>query len=529
MPDLKTDEHKATAYMLLAALTFSLFPIINVYGVRSINVLTLSVVGIVISGVFFLALIAASGSARRLLLNSCRQLSVVGLLSLSGLFLLLSYVTFAQSLKFIGADIATVLFESHLVVLVFAAPIFVQRLKRPKGVRPYIAAISCFVIVAGIGTFEAFRARDFHLSDTEITQGVLLAAASSIAVAINVILRQLASDRIRTANKGCGEFDVSLVANTISRFLPLLCLFFIWDDLNFKSSTLTQTDWALLFFYGIIVIGLNNIFFLMAVNQSAGSTVNALRYSGPVISLILLWVLGEITDVSFLLAFAYSAVVMTSFFTVMDPSKDPATVALIGASIFMTGLLSGVSGSALEDYFAATVSPLVLFSVIVAFLIDRIKTSIRSQRDLRIEIIAQRSKGTDPRELIAEIDSLGDKTVEDILNQPSYKDDPKILELMLKYLSLRKTNVTIGEWISLIGAAAVAIFASIVYRGEGFLFDIYALLLSTTLIFLVFQIISDVRFPNAALPLERRSLKTGVVPIILALLVVSLQVITLYR
>ncbi|MEM7597909.1 MAG: EamA family transporter [Pseudomonadota bacterium] len=529
MQPFKTDEQRATFYMLLAALTFSLFPIVNVYGVRSINVLTLSVVGIVISGLFFFVLVLLSGSARRLFYLACKQAYVGLLLSLSGLFLLLSYVTFAQSLKLIGVDVATVLFESHLVILVFTAPFFVRRLNKPEGSRPYIAAISCFIIVSGIGTYEAFRKTDFELTNLNVAQGVMLAAASSIAVTVNVLFRQLASDRIRQVAPGCSEFDVSLVANTISRFLPLLCLVFIWEDLNFKTGSLTYTDWGLLIFYGVVVIGLNNIFFLMAVNQSSGSTVNALRYSGPVISLILLWMLGEITDVSFLLAFAYSAVVITSFFTVMDPRKDPATVALIAASVGMTGLLSAISGSNIEDYFAATVSPLVLFSVIVAFLIDRIKTSIRSQRNLRIEIISQRPKGRNARELIAEIDGLENKSIDDILESPLFKDDPKSLELLLKYLSLRKTNVTIGEWISLIGAAGVAIFASIVYRGDGFLFDIYALLLSTTLIFLVFQIIVDVRFPNATLPLEQRAKSVGVVPIVLALLVICLQTVTLYR
>ena len=472
-------------------------------------------------------LVVASKSARALFSVSIRDTRVVGVLLLSGACLLVSYITFAHSLHYIAPEITTVLFESHLVILVFAAPFFVKRLTRSQTKLPYVTSVACFCIVVLLGTFEAFRPGSRPFAEADVITGVLLASFSSLAVAANVVFRQIASDRIQTLHENCGDFDVSVVANTISRIVPLFSVIFLWSSFSVDPFSLTASDWLLLLFFGVVVIGLNNIFYLMAVNASAGSTINALRYSGPVLSLILLWLLGEITEVTYGIAFAYSAVVLTSFFTVTRPKDDPATIALIASSVFITGLLSFFPGSGMSDYFAATVSPLVLFAVIVAFLIDRIKEANHNQRMIRIELVSKLPARTEFRDFLTSIERAAEQNFEAVLKLETLQSDSELREKSLKYLSIRGTRVAFGEWISLIGSATVAIFAAIAYRSDGFLFDVYALLLSTTLVFLIFQILTEVRFPSAQLPLEKAQLQQKTTPVILSLLVIALQLITL--
>ncbi len=521
------NEARATLYMLLAAGTFSLFPIVNLFGIRSIDAFTLSILGLIISGLFFMMLVGASRSARTLFRESIKDSRVVGVLCLSGACLLASYISFAYSLHYIAPEITTVLFESHLVILVFAAPLFVKRLTRSKNKLPYVTSVACFGMVVLLGTFEAFRPVSPSVTRADIVNGVILASFSSLAVAANVIFRQIASDRMRDLHTDCGDFDVSVVANTISRIVPLLSVVFLWSSFSVDPYSLTMADWLLLLFFGVVVIGLNNIFFLMAVNASGGSTINALRYSGPVLSLILLWLLGEISEVTYGIAFAYSAVVLTSFFTVTRPKDDPATIALICSSVFITGLLSFFPGTGMSDYFAATVSPLVLFAVIVAFLIDRIKEANYNQRMIRIELVSKLPAKEEFRNFLESIENAAGENLEAVLKVEPLQSDADLREKSLKYLSIRGTRVAFGEWISLIGSATVAIFAAIAYRSEGFLFDVYALLLSTTLVFLIFQIMTEVRFPSAQLPLERARMTQKATPVILSLLVLALQLITL--
>ena len=69
----QADSRVATVYMLAAAFTFSLFPIVNVFGVRTMPPVFLTAMGLIVSGIFFLITLLCRKNARGLALIALRD------------------------------------------------------------------------------------------------------------------------------------------------------------------------------------------------------------------------------------------------------------------------------------------------------------------------------------------------------------------------------------------------------------------------------------------------------------------------
>lgn len=229
------DDAKALIYMLLAALTFSLFPLVNLLGIRAVDPLLLSLIDLLVSGGFFGLLILLSEKASGLFLMMLKDATVLFLLLLCGALFVLSLYLFSKSLLLIGPGLATILFETHIILLIFVSPIFIRRLSFPAGKLPYIAALICAAIIFAIGGADAMANPQAQPDPDALPMGFGLALASSLVLTGSVLLRQAASERIRSL---CPEASNTDIANALSRAAPLAIALVLWADLPRRACGL---------------------------------------------------------------------------------------------------------------------------------------------------------------------------------------------------------------------------------------------------------------------------------------------------
>jgi len=257
-------------------------------------------------------------------------------------------------------------------------------------------------------------------------------------------------------------------------------------------------------------------------------------------SLLIMWALGAIDSVEFPIALGFSIVVLSSFFTVMRPFDDLASTVMVIYVVLCGATLHFVSGSSIDDYYSATIAPLVIFTLVVVFVIERIKKAQKQEDEIEVEIAALAKD--DPAILkvvrAARKQASIDQAIIEISNA---KIDSVIMqEKLRKFVLSKMSGVSVGEWMSLIGSAVVTLIASIFYRSNGFLFDLYALVLTSSVVYLLFLVVSDeLERREGLIDLDnptgfsldrilRRHAQSSAGPAILAVLVMLLQVTLLY-
>ena len=130
-------------------------------------------------------------------------------------------------------------------------------------------------------------------------------------------------------------------------------------------------------------------------------------------------------------------------------------------------------------------------TLITVFVIERLRKLRSAEDQLEIEIA---TLAGDDRRIVSIVNDIrSEKNIENIkthlddMDYSSMEIKGKVRSLILSKL----TGVSIGEWVAIFGSAIISIITTIFYRNSGFLFDIYALILSSIIVFLVFMVISD--------------------------------------
>ena len=280
-------------WMMFSVFTWSLYPLVGVWGTDTLNIFEYVMFAGLIS-VFFSYLFFKCIPAKGKKINMPRFLDldfktkkeiIIG--SLLGM---LSFVSLLGSFQFMSRAGATIIFEIWPILVMFISPFFIQKAWEKISRRDYIFSFLSLVGIVII-TFPEFQT-DIFTSVTHWTQyGILLLPLfGGICMAFSSALKARASHQLEI--KDSPMASLLLVQTYFGFFSALATIPFIlfWPD---KESVYTWQNIGGVFFVGFVIYTLGNLAYTHALLRSSKSNIVVLWYLVPVLSVVWLWLAGE--------------------------------------------------------------------------------------------------------------------------------------------------------------------------------------------------------------------------------------------
>ena len=248
--------------------------------------------------------------------------------------------------------------------------------------------------------------------------------------------------------------------------------------------------WLYVVLYGVLILGLTNVCYYGAIYLSNTHLINNVWYLTPVLGLIWLWIFsyGQFTN----LIAVGATFIITSNLMLNLTQESRSSYSITICSIVMFGIII-LSSTGLDEkyYFSAVSTPVIFFALLFGFVVDRMVKRLSAEQHLLLKLL------NDPKNKDEKImDSILKISQENNLTKirTIYYDLIKIrdnegLDEKIDELVLSKTySINVGELFVIILTGALAIFTAIMYRPKGLLYDSFALIVSSSLIYLIMLI-----------------------------------------
>ncbi len=243
---------------------------------------------------------------------------------------------------------------------------------------------------------------------------------------------------------------------------------------------------------GLFIVTIGASFYLVANTIARSTSINILYYLTPVLSLVLLAVLG-LDQVG--PAVALGAILIISSNLLIYGRADPSYA--YTASLLMLMLSASYvyyfPGLAMADFYDALAVPAAIFAILIAFMLDRVFQRTNDQEQLVISML-HRFQSYEPSLpdagmwVIRVWKARSDREVHTILDE-AREDLPKELILDLYGLGLKKMTIfSFGERFIVLVVAAMVVSLVNVFRPNTIVADLMAPALSSAVVFLTFTI-----------------------------------------
>lgn len=421
-------------------------------------------------------------------LDGFRDRRAIASITFGGATNAISHITLFAAVYYAPAAVVTLLYETWPIIAMYLFYIWMREHYRPFLGSDYVfscvAFLGLIVVVfsgGGISSLEDLQAGGVSL-------GIALALISSLTMAISSgagIWTTRYYERKSAALPA--SFMVQLATKLISGGGPLLAALLLSD-----TSTTTPQGVLIAMAAGLFIVTIGASFYLVANTIARSTSINILYYLTPVLSLVLLAVLG-LDQVG--PAVALGAILIISSNLLIYGRADPSYA--YTASLLMLMLSASYvyyfPGLAMADFYDALAVPAAIFAILIAFMLDRVFQRTNDQEQLVISML-HRFQSYEPSLpdagmwVIRVWKARSDREVHTILDE-AREDLPKELILDLYGLGLKKMTIfSFGERFIVLVVAAMVVSLVNVFRPNTIVADLMAPALSSAVVFLTFTI-----------------------------------------
>lgn len=421
-------------------------------------------------------------------LDGFRDKRAIASITFGGATNAVSHITLFAAVYYAPAAVATLLYETWPIIAMYLFYIWMREHYRPFLGSDYVfscvAFLGLIVVVfsgGGISSLEDLQAGGVSL-------GIALALISSLTMAISSGAGIWTTRFYEQKSAALpASFMVQLATKLISGGGPLLAALLLSD-----TSTTTPQGILIAMAAGLFIVTIGASFYLVANTIARSTSINILYYLTPVLSLVLLAVLG-LDQVG--PAVALGAILIISSNLLIYGRADPSYA--YTASLLMLMLSASYvyyfPGLAMADFYDALAVPAAIFAILIAFMLDRVFQRTNDQEQLVISML-HRFQSYEPSLpdaglwVIRVWKARSDREVHTILDE-AREDLPKELILDLYGLGLKKMTIfSFGERFIVLVVAAMVVSLVNVFRPNTIVADLMAPALSSAVVFLTFTI-----------------------------------------
>lgn len=499
-------------YMMGSVLTWSLFPLLSAWSINQIAVFDY---------IFWTYVVGLLGSAALLtLLPGFRTIKretfyqvdadIVGDVFLCAVTVVMSFVCLLTAFMQMSKAAATVMYEIWPIIAIYLAPILVA--KKWQKVSPKELAFS---VLAFVGVAFLIYA-DIPHNEAELFQNlktvghVFMPLLGGIFMAISSVMKLRVSHMLRHEKYPLSSLLFVQVLVSLGVVLVTLPLMLWWPD---QKSVFTRENVAAMIGIGFFISTLGTAAYTIAVLRSPNTNIIVMWYLMPIFSVLWLWAAGQAPLTPNIVLGSVFIITANLVMTVKADhslSYTAAILTMLGSGVYAYF----VEGLSMNDYYQAVSVPIVFFTILVAFMMDRLIRSDKLEEMKAVAIInfieahAKQLKNSS-EVYIAHVYGmvLNNKLRKvDAHYQALRNADEPILSAVyndLDELVTSKVNGTsFAEFflLSLIGGLTVV--CSTVFRPTDIVGDLFSIVLSLTVTFIFFNVI-DLQKERRHFDLER--------------------------
>lgn len=486
-------------YMLFSVLTWSLFPLLSARGIDQLAVFDYIMLTYIVGAVAsYLMLVLMPGYRKnggmRLRLLTPR---LIGEIFIGTLTVLLSFACLLTSFSYISKAGATIIYEIWPIVAMFITPLLIKKGWTGISARDGVFSLLAFIGVGflmypevqntGISFFSA-PGQYYHVF-LPLLGGVFMAIASVMKSRVSFLLQDDAHPVASLL-----RVQVMFCIGVILLAIPFV---FLWPD---KTSVYTTENIIAVLVIGTFIHTLGNVAYTMAVLRTSKSNIVVLWYLMPIFSVVWLWLAGESQITPYIILGAVFIITANLIMSIKADESMAYTAAIL--ALLVCGVYAYfIDGLAMDDYYQALSVPVVFYTILVAFMMDRLirRDRLEEERGIaimnHIEGVAQQLtapaagytaciNGIVTTTSAAEIDSLYRKlrNAKEPALRPIYNQ--------LDELAISKVQGTgFAEFFVLLLLAALTVVTALVFRPNNIIGDGFGVVTSLTVIFVLFMVL----------------------------------------
>jgi len=283
-----------------------------------------------------------------------------------------------------------------------------------------------------------------------------------------------------------------------------LAVFVGHNMLEMPPSTYTMEGVSALLFFSLVIVVMGRLSFTLGLARAKMQNISVLWFILPILTLFWLW-LFEMSPITGEIILGASMITVANLLITAKPDDRMSYPATIITLLLVSVYCYFFDGYNVDDYYQAASVPLFFYSILIAFLMDRLIRRDRFEEDLVVEMIRY-VETIGPRQK-AQRKALIDKltgivktsNVEKInayyqdLRNGGHKCFRDITEKLDALVLSRTQGANFGELLVLFLVGMLGILMLSVYRPHYFAGDCFAIVLAAAIAFMFFMVVDLMR------------------------------------
>lgn len=283
-----------------------------------------------------------------------------------------------------------------------------------------------------------------------------------------------------------------------------LGVLFTREFLAIPTGTYTAEGVSALLFFSLVIVVMGRLSFTLGMSRATIQNTSVLWFILPILTLFWLWVF-DMSVITGEIILGASMITVANLLITSKPDDRLSYPATIITLLLVSIYCFFFDGLNVEDYYQAASVPLFFYSILIAFLMDRLIRRDRFEEDLVVEMI--RYVETDGPRQVKDKKTLIDKLtgivktsdVEKIdeyyqyLRNGGHKCFRDVTEKLDALVLSRTQGANFGEVLVLFLVGMLGILMLSVYRPSYFAGDFFAIVLAAAIAFMFFMVVDLMR------------------------------------
>lgn len=490
-------------YMMFSVLSWSLFPLMSVWGIQQLSVfdyiLWTYAVGFVTSGLFFCMLPKQQKDHLPKLAKVDRK--IFAEVFVACLCAILSFGCLLKSFSYLPRASATIAFEIWLIMAIFAAPLLAKKGWEKISHRDFLFSL---LAVAGAGFLLIPEAQSVPL------HRLLLPLAGGVFMTIASAIKPRVAHKLENKSYPIASlFKIQVLFSGVTVLLSIP-IALLWPD---KHSVYTAENLMIILFTGVVIHTLGNILYTLGMLRSEKGNILVLWCLKPIFAVLWLWLAGQ-TEITEHILLGAIFIVTASMMITVRPEKSYAYTAAIVSLLLCGTYTFFVDGKNMTDYYQSLSAPIVFYAIRVAFMMDRFIKRGKKEEDTAVEMLNYIDEHASKMGAAAEgyrkhiIGMITAREAAQInTHYQAVRNEEhghlKTLYNQLDKLALSKVHGnSFSEMFILFIVGTLTIATATIYRPNNLIADGFAVIVSLSIIFIFFSVL-DLSHDRCQFYLER--------------------------
>ncbi len=490
-------------YMMFSVLSWSLFPLLSAWGINQLGIFDYIFWTYVVGLIATYGLFRTSSGYKAVKGFDVQHLSkrVIFEIFVGCITVLLSFACLLTSFAYMSKAGATVIFEIWPIIAMYITPLLIKRGWSKISLRDLGFSALSFVGVAFLMYPEVQKGGNIFICDGGLCH-VMLPLVGGVFMAIGSVMKSRVSHLFENKKHPVASLlkvQVFFSIGVVLLAIPFM-LFFPQEH-----STYTPQNIAGILFIGLFIHTLGNVSYTLAVLRSTKANIVVLWYLMPIFSVIWLWLAGESTITSFIILGSIYIITCNLVMTVKADSSIAYSAAIVtmlfgGTYVYFTDGLT-MTANYISNFYDAIQVPIVFYTILVAFMMDRLIRSDKQEEACAIKVInyiddiADKLKGHSPeyiRHVVAMVSTNNRRDIDRHYRAVRNAGEKALSGINndLDELAVSKIRgASFAEVFILMLIGILTIVTALTFRPTDIVGDSFSIVLSLTVAFIFFTVV----------------------------------------